>query len=272
MHLRIDDAGECKENTPLHEKNDWLHRNDAYQRQPVCTPCERQQSLVVDTDPTDLYIELAGISKIYLSQGYTILRLNTYVLGGADITNFSEASQSNSNTPPTDPVERKRQRERDRYMQMSPRSKEELLKKRCEYRQQKKASLMPDDMEHLRTKDKARYTSMSANKRRAKVNHVSMLRALRRNIPSQASIAKENPLYTQIDMVFPLRESISVGPEVTVDFGSPQSIDTPDGKIFYALYNNLLQFLSYTPTRIFLNVSVTNHEIKIHKGDGRRIR
>ncbi|WVZ78423.1 hypothetical protein U9M48_026135 [Paspalum notatum var. saurae] len=74
--------------------------------------------------------------------------------GGADITNVSEALQSSSNTPPTDPVETKRQRERDRYMQMFPRSKEELLKKRCEYRQQKKASLMPDDMEHLRAKDK----------------------------------------------------------------------------------------------------------------------
>ncbi|WVZ58884.1 hypothetical protein U9M48_009107 [Paspalum notatum var. saurae] len=41
--------------------------------------------------------------------------------------------------------------------QMSPRSKEELLKKQREYRQQKKASLNPDDMEHLRAKDKARY-------------------------------------------------------------------------------------------------------------------
>jgi len=116
------------------------------------------------------------------------------VLGGNDSISVRGAPQSSSNTPPTDSVERQRQRKRDRYMQMSPQSKEELLKKQREYRQQKKASLSPDDMEHLRAKDKAHYTSMGADKRRAKTNRVSMLRDLQRN--TQRSIAKENPLYT----------------------------------------------------------------------------
>lgn len=261
MHLRIDDAGECKENTTPCENNDWLHRNDAYQSQPVCTPYEGQPSLVLDMHPTAFSIEFQGISKIL---SFTRLNYSTTkyicVLGGVDITNVSGALQSSLNTPPTNPVERKRKHERDRYMQMSPRSKEELLRKQREYRQQKKASLSPDDMENLHAKDKARYTSMSPNKRHAKINRGAMLRALRRDTRSHHSIAKENPLYTQIDMVLPLRESISVGREVTVDFGSPMSTDTPDGKLLDLLYNQFIASWSYNPNGISFELSVTNDE------------
>ena len=174
------------------------------------------------------------------------------VLGGADITNVSGPPTCNSHTPPTNPIDCKRQLDRDRYAQMSPLSKDELLKRRTEYREQMKVSLSSEDIECVHAKDRARYASMSPNKKHEKINRGSVLRALRRNTPSQCSIAMENPLHNTVDVVLPLRGSVSIGPcgsssiSCDTDIMDPKAQTTgiSDGNFLY-FYLTHFEFPTY---------------------------
>ena len=67
--------------------------------------------------------------------------INTINVGGHTTSNAQQPQL-------LDPKERKRQRDRDRYAQMSVERKEELLKKRREARQQKKVATISNVERH----------------------------------------------------------------------------------------------------------------------------
>jgi membrane-associated HD superfamily phosphohydrolase len=122
-----------------------------------------------------------------------------------------------------DPRERKRQRERNRYAQLSSKDKDELLKNRREARQQKKyitdlviltpeqiearradararyANLTPKQRQAIRDRQRLLYANMTSDKKQAKRNREKVRHEIRCNTISKNSIAMENPLYNSSD-------------------------------------------------------------------------
>ena len=72
----------------------------------------------------------------------------SYALDVDIISNVSGPTTYCVQPPLKDPRERKRQRERDRYSQLSSNQKDELLRKRCEARQWKKVVATHVNAEH----------------------------------------------------------------------------------------------------------------------------
>ncbi|KAJ1283064.1 hypothetical protein BS78_03G099400 [Paspalum vaginatum] len=72
----------------------------------------------------------------------------TTVTNGDIISNLTGSTTSNVLPPLMDPRERKRQRERDRYAQLSSHKKDELLKRRREARRRKKVVATHINVEH----------------------------------------------------------------------------------------------------------------------------
>ena len=74
-HLQKDEEVLCCEENNTHDNIDWLHRNNDYQRQLAGMPSEGQESLVADTQTTEIAIQLPGNYNIYISQGPTIFTI-----------------------------------------------------------------------------------------------------------------------------------------------------------------------------------------------------
>ncbi|XP_062209464.1 uncharacterized protein LOC133911281 [Phragmites australis] len=112
-----------------------------------------------------------------------------------------------------DPKERKRQRDRDRYAQMSVERKEELLKKRREARQQKKVATISNVERHQPGQSalsELRYTPTSEGATTSN----------QENMPPIESIdwLHRNDTYQRqrVNMLFECQENILVGTQTTV--------------------------------------------------------
>ena len=95
---------------------------------------------------------------------------NTIFLDDGNINNDSGPMISGDQPPLTDPKERERKRERDRYAQLSDQQKDKLLKKRREARQQKKVlqgeqQCTSKQIEARRTNARARYANLTPEQR-----------------------------------------------------------------------------------------------------------
>ena len=123
----------------------------------------------------------------------------------------------------TDPKERKRKRERDRYAKLSDQQKDELLQKCRETRQQKKvlqgelqctskqieprrtkararyANLTPEQRQAIRDRQRLLRANMTSEQKQVKRNREKAYRTKRRNAPSKKSIAMINPLHNSSD-------------------------------------------------------------------------
>ncbi|EEE60808.1 hypothetical protein OsJ_14407 [Oryza sativa Japonica Group] len=130
-----------------------------------------------------------------------------------------------SPSPLLDPNIRRRQRDRERYAQMTLQEKEEKLKKRREaYKRNKDLNALANVEEPLHathsgqaeqeiaSQDKGsipkqekkalarmKYRNMGPDQKKAKIEQVIANRALRRNTPSKYSIAMESPTYIALD-------------------------------------------------------------------------
>ncbi|KAM0914333.1 hypothetical protein ACQ4PT_011540 [Festuca glaucescens] len=147
-----------KENEVPSEDDEWLRRNDNYQRQSIPMPFQGQEII-----PT------------------------------VDMGNCSSNEPTSSRIQPQpviDSTEKKRERERKRYAEMDTNSKSELLARRHVAYQQKK--LLADHVEKKRARDRVRYADMSPKKKRSK----QALKDLKRSSLNKESIAMENPCWT----------------------------------------------------------------------------
>ncbi|KAM0867812.1 hypothetical protein ACQ4PT_041735 [Festuca glaucescens] len=145
-----------KENEVPSEDDEWLRRNDNYQRQSIPMPFQRE-SIV----PTE--VENCGSNE--------------------------PTSPRIQPQPVVVRTKKKKERKRERYAQMDTDSKNELLARRNATYQQKRS--LSEQIEKMRARDRLRYASMSPKKKQAK----QTLHELRRNSLSKESNATENPCW-----------------------------------------------------------------------------
>jgi hypothetical protein len=167
---------------------------------------------------------------VHLTSYYATKYKLCYFLAGDNIHNDSGAMTSGDQSALTNPKERKRQRERDRYAQLSDQQKDELLKKCREARGRKKvmqgdmgsyekfsegelqctpkqseasranarahyANSAPEQRQAIRDRQRILYANMTSKQKYAKKNREKARHAIRSNAPSKNSIAMINPLY-----------------------------------------------------------------------------
>uniref|UniRef100_A0A0E0NEJ9 Uncharacterized protein n=1 Tax=Oryza rufipogon TaxID=4529 RepID=A0A0E0NEJ9_ORYRU len=108
-------------------------------------------------------------------------------------------------SPLLDHNEQRRQKDRERYAQMTNEDKENKLKRRREaYKRKKIEDSYCISIQEKRARARVKYNSMEPEQKQAKIAQVNANRAARRNTPSEDSIALENPGYIASDMPPPL--------------------------------------------------------------------